>query len=268
MGFVSDEAQFAVVNPDMATRAIVTGGGMPTGTLRGEAMRSFMQFKSFPLAMLTRHWRRVLETPQGMQGAPVGYGAKTGAGAAFNRTAVLAALNVTLMMLGAIVLQNKALVTGKDPYDMTEGKFWARALTQGGGLGYVGDLVFKDPTEQRSGSVEQTLGSVLGPTAGAVGGLVGDLGVVNAWEAAKGKDTHFGAEALRWGNSQLPYVGLWQTRALWEHWFLHNAQEALNPGYLGRMQQRAAKDWGQGFWWAPGEAVPDRAPDFERVTGD
>ncbi|MDO6749707.1 hypothetical protein, partial [Gilvimarinus sp. 1_MG-2023] len=37
MGFVSDEAQFAVVNPDLATRAIVTGGGMPAGTVRGEA---------------------------------------------------------------------------------------------------------------------------------------------------------------------------------------------------------------------------------------
>jgi len=37
MAFVSDEAQFAVVNPDMATRAIATGGGLPAGTLRGAA---------------------------------------------------------------------------------------------------------------------------------------------------------------------------------------------------------------------------------------
>lgn len=268
LAFVSDEAQFAVINPDMATRAIVTGGGMPVGTIGGEAMRSFMQFKSFPLAMLTRHWRRVFETPQGLEGAPRGYGATTGAGAVANRVAVLAGLNVTLMTLGALVLQNKALVQGKDPYDMTEGRFWMRAVAQGGGAGYIGDLLFKDPTEQRGNSVEQGVGSILGPAAGAVAGLVGDLGVANAWELAKGKDTKFGAEALRWTNAQLPFANLWQTRAAWEHWVLHNAQEALNPGYLSRMQRRAMKDWGQGYWWAPGEATPYRAPDFARVTGD
>jgi len=267
MAFVSDEAQFAVVNPDLATRAIVTGGGQPGGTVRGEAMRSFMQFKSFPIAMLTRHWRRVFETPQGLEGAPAGYGANTAGGAAINRTAVLAALNVSLTMIGAIVMQNKAIVAGKDPYDMTEGKFWMRAFTQGGGAGYVGDLLFKDPTEQHGSSVEQGLGSILGPAAGAAAGLVGDLGVVNAWEAAKGKKTHAGAEALRWVNSQLPYVGLWQARAAWDHWFLHNAQEAVNPGYLARMKQRAQKDWGQGFWWGPGEAAPDRAPDMSHAVG-
>lgn len=267
LAFVNDEAQFAVLNPDMATRAIVTGGGMPAGTVRGEAMRCFMQFKSFPLAMLTRHWRRVFETPQGLEGAPAGYGATTKTGAAINKVAVLAGLNVTLMMIGALVMQNKALVQGKDPYDMTQGKFWMRAMAQGGGAGYVGDLLFKDPTDQRESSVEQGVGSILGPAAGAAAGLVGDLGVVNAWEAAKGKTTHFGAEALRWVNSQLPYVSLWQVRAAWEHWFLFNAQEAVNPGYLGRMQQRAMKDWGQGYWWQPGEAAPDRAPDLAHAVG-
>lgn len=267
LAFVTDEAQFAVVNPDLATRAIVTGGGMPAGTVRGEAMRSFMQFKSFPLAMLTRHWRRVFETPQGLDGAPMGYGATSSTGAAVNRVAVLAAINVTLMTIGALVMQNKALVQGKDPYDMTEGKFWMRAMAQGGGAGYVGDLLFKDPTEQRGSNVEQGVGAILGPAAGAAAGLVGDLGVVNAWEAAKGKETHIAAEALRWVNSQMPYVSLWQVRGAWEHWFLHNAQEAVNPGYLSRMQQRSMKDWGQGYWWTPGEALPDRAPDFERAVG-
>jgi hypothetical protein len=268
MGYVTDEAQFAVVNPDMATRAIVTGGGMPAGTIRGEAMRSITQFKSFPIAMLTRHWRRIFETPQGLEGAPAGFGAQTSGGAVVNRIAGLSTLNVSLMMLGAIVLQNKALVSGKDPYDMTEGKFWARALSQGGGAGYVGDLLFKDPTEHHGSSMEQGVGSILGPAAGAAAGLVGDLGITNAWELAKGKETHAAAEGLRWANAQLPYVGLWQTRSLWEHYFLHNAQEALSPGYLGRMQQRAQRDWGQGYWWAPGEFTPDRAPNFERIAGE
>jgi hypothetical protein len=268
LAFVNDESQFAVINPDMATRAIVTAGGMPAGTIRGEAARCFWQFKSFPLAMLTRHWRRVFETPQGLEGAPLGYGAQSKLGARVNQVAVLAGLNVTLMMIGALVMQNKALVQGKDPYDMTMGRFWMRAMAQGGGAGYVGDLLFKDPTEVSGSNIEQGVGSVAGPVAGAVAGLVGDLGVVNAWQAAKGKDTKIAAESLRWANSQLPYVGLWQTRAAWEHWFLHNAQEAVNPGYLQRMQRKAMKDWGQAYYWAPGQALPDRAPDWAHAVGE
>lgn len=267
MAFVSDESQFAIINPDMATRAIVTGGGMPAGTVRGEAMRTFMQFKSFPLAMLTRHWDRVFDTPQGLQGAPAGFGAKTPTGATVNRLAVLAGLNVSLMMLGAIVLQNKAILQGKDPYDMTEPKFWAKALGQGGGMGYVGDFLTKDPTEQRGSNFEQAGGVLMGPAGGATAGLFGDLLLTNAWEAAKGKETHAGAEALRWANSQLPYASLWQVRGAWEHWFIHNAQEALNPGYLGRMRSRAMKDWGQDYWWAPGEIAPGRAPDLSQAAG-
>ena len=231
-------------------------------------MRAFAQFKSFPTAMLTRHWSRVFDTPQGLEGAPAGFGAETKAGGAINKMAVIAGLNVSMMMLGAIVLQNKSLVQGKDPYDMTEGKFWLRAVAQGGGAGYLGDLLFKDPTEQRGSKAEQIVGTVLGPSAGAVAGLAGDLVMTNIWEAAKDKDTHFGAEALRWGNSQLPYNNLWWTRGAYEHWFLYAAQDALNPGYLTRMKQRAQRDWGQGYWWDPREPLPSRAPDWGNIVGE
>lgn len=267
MAFVSDEAQFAIINPDMATRAVATGGGLPAGTLRGEAMRSFMQFKSFPTAMITRHWGRLFDTPQGLEGAPAGFGAQTETGASINRIAVMAGLNVSLMMLGAIVLQEKSILAGKDPYDMTDPKFWMKAMGQGGGLGYVGDFLTKDPTEQRGNNWEQAGGVVLGPAGGAVAGLVGDLGVTNAWEAAKGKDTHAAGEAIRWANSQLPYASLWQMKGAWEHFFIHNAQEAVNPRYLERMRERALKDWRQDYYWVPGEALPKRAPDLGKAVG-
>lgn len=266
LAFVSDEAQFAVVNPDLATRAIVTAGGVPTGKLAGEAIRSIMQFKSFPAAMITRHWRRMLQTPQGLEGAPLGYGAQTAAGATVNRVALLAGLNVSMTMLGAIALQIKALIQGKDPYDMTEGKFWARSFAQGGGSGFIGDLLTKDPTEPHYGQTGQVVGSVLGPVAGETVSLAYDLMWRNAWEAAKGKDTKAAAEALRWLNAQAPGVNMWWTRGAWDHWVMHNMQEAVNPGYLARMQQRAQRDWGQGYWWVPGEALP--GPGVARITGD
>jgi hypothetical protein len=43
--------------------------------------------------------------------------------------------------------------------------------------------------------------------------------------------------------------------------------ENLSPGYLSRMQQRAQKDWGTGYWWAPRDTLPSRAPDLEHAVG-
>ncbi len=176
LAFVSDEGQYAVVNPDLATRAIVTGGGMPTGTISGEAARTAAQFKSFPIAMMTRHWERILETPQGLEGAPLGYGAQSASGAAVNRVALLAALSVGTMLIGA--------------------------------------------------------------------------------------------DSLKLINSNLPYASLWQISDIWDHWVIHNMQEMLNPGYLSRMQQRAMRDYGQSYYWEPGEFFPERAPDFEAALGE
>ncbi len=122
---IADESEIAILNPDLATRAITSGGGAQRGTFPGELFRSVTQFKSFPIAMISRHWRRMLETPQGLQGAPV----------AANRVVYAGAMLVSLTALGAIAFQTKQIVTGKDPGTMdpteTKGqKFWTRAVAQ------------------------------------------------------------------------------------------------------------------------------------------
>lgn len=270
LAFVQDEAQFAVVNPDQATRALATGGAMPRGTVNGEAIRAFWQFKSFPAAMISRHWRRLAETPQGLQGAPAGFGAQTARGATFNRLAGFGAMVVSTTMLGAIVLQTKALLAGKDPMDVTPddahgAKFWAKAAAQGGAMSFVADALLADPADGNTRTWENKLG-LLGPVAGAVGGAL-DVGPENVRQWLQGKDTHLGPEALRWINNQLPGVSLWQVRQLWQREVIDQAQEFMNPGYLGRMRQRAAKEWGASWWWAPGDLAPDRAPDLSTVAG-
>jgi hypothetical protein len=268
--FLSDEAQFAVINPDQATRAVVTGGGMPRGTVNGEAIRAFWQFKSFPMAMVSRHWRRLAETPQGLEGAPMGFGAQSAGGARTNRIAMFAAMNVSLMLLGGIVMQVKALLSGKDPMNADPSeehgrKFWAKAMAQGGGLSFVGDALLADPTDGNTRTWENKLG-LAGPVAGAVGGVL-DVGPENVRQFLQGKDTHLGPEALRWVNSQLPGASLWQIRQLWQREVIDQAQEMLSPGYLARMKQRAQKDFGTSWYWGPGENMPDRLPDFSTVAG-
>jgi hypothetical protein len=46
-------------------------GGQQAGTWGGELARTVMQFKSFPIAMFTRHWARMLEGDHGADGAPL-----------------------------------------------------------------------------------------------------------------------------------------------------------------------------------------------------
>lgn len=256
-GFVSDEAQFAVVNPDLASRAITTGGGTRPGTPSGEAWRSVMQFKAFPMAMFTRHYGRIFNTPQGLEGAPTGFAGESTGGKVINTTAAIAGLAFATTIMGAIQTEVRAIGTGKDPItadptDEKGRKFWAKAFAAGGGGTFLADVLLasaEDPSRQMQGHL-----GLLGPLAGVAGGVV---------DVAKSK--HPGADAVKLVSDQLPGVDMWQFRAAYEHWFLHSAQEALNPGYLARMRARAQKDWGQDYWWSPGEAAPDRAPDLSKV---
>lgn len=255
LGFITDESEYAVMNPDIATRAIQTWGGQQAGTGVGELARATMQFKSFPIAMISRHWRRILESKAGVDGAP----------AMANKAAYTAALAITGTALGAIAFQTKQVTQGKDPVDMTTPKFWTRAMAQGGGAGFMGDIVLGDTTQDRS--PKESLGNLLlGPTFGSAA-EVWELTKGNIDEARAGKDTHAGAEALRFAQGHTPYVNLWYGKAAFDHLLLHSIQENLSPGYLDRQKSRAQQDWNQGFWWEPGEAAPDRAPDLSTMGG-
>lgn len=254
LGFITDESEYAVINPDMATRAVQTWGGQQAGTGTGELARLTMQFKSFPIAMISRHWRRMLEGSRELEGAPV----------VANKAAYAAAMLVTTTALGAIVFQAKQIKDGKDPVDMTTPKFWVRAAAQGGGAGFIGDILLGDTTDDR-GQLDSLGRLALGPTFGSIADLY-ELTKGNVDEAMAGKDTHIGAEALRFTKGHSPYVNLWYSKAALDHLVLHGIQENLSPGYLARIQNKARKDWGQDWWWKPGEAVPQRAPDLEKVA--
>lgn len=255
LGMISDESEVAVLNPDLTTRAITSGGGAQAGTLSGEAARAVAQFKSFPIAMISRHWRRMLDTPRGLQGAPL----------TANRLAYSGALLASLTMLGAVAFQSKQVVAGKDPVDMTTPKFWSRAFAQGGGLGFVGDLLLSDTTDDRS-PLDSFGRAILGPSFGTAADLY-DLTKGNVDELLAGKDTHAGAESFRFARSHLPLVNLWYARAALDHAGLQAMQEAMSPGYLARVRNRQRKEWGGSWWWEPGEALPDRGPDFGRAAG-
>lgn len=261
LGLIQDESEYAVLNPDLATKTIASGGGMQRGTVRGELARSVMQFKSFPIAMVSRHWRRMLDSPTVSDGsAPV----------MANRVMYGGAMLVTTTALGAIALQAKQIVTGKDPIDMRgehATKFWLKALAQGGGLSIVGDLLLNDPSDSPGDTAANAVKTIAGPSIGAATDLALKIGAANVWKASQGKPTHAAAETVNWARSNAPYVNLWYAKAALDHAGMHALQENLSPGYLSKMQQRSRKDFDQDYWWKPGTGMPERAPDIAKAAG-
>jgi hypothetical protein len=251
-GFIHDESEFAIVNPDLATRAVVTTGGTQAGTFSGEIARTAAQFKSFPVAMITRHWKRLLEGDHDAAGAP----------ALANRVSYFAALMGTTVGLGAIALQEKQILQGKDPISMDNPRFWAKAVAQGGGFGIAGDLFLIDPSNGPADATSTFAKNAIGPTFGSASELLLKNITENIWQAADGKDTHWEAELSSWARSQTPGASLWWVKPMIDHAVMNSINENLSPGYLARMKARARRDWGQDYWWAPEDMSPDRAPDM------
>ena len=91
-----------MINPDIATRDGADWGGTQAGTVRGELARSVMQFKSFPIAMISRHWRMLEARRSGCAGT----GEQTGV----HRAALMRVHHGT----GRHRFQTKQIVQGKD----------------------------------------------------------------------------------------------------------------------------------------------------------
>ncbi|MCS4235038.1 hypothetical protein [Stenotrophomonas sp. BIGb0135] len=245
LGVVLEETDVAVIEPGAKERAMMMSG-LQRGTWKGELTRSFFLFKSFPIAMMTRHIQR-------------GWSMPTGTG----RAAYIASLIASTTVMGAVSLQINEMLSGRDPRDITDPRFGVAAMLKGGSLGLYGDFLFSESS--RYG--QSPFAAALGPVAGLAEDVL-KLTQGNLMEAAEGKDTHAGAEAVRFVKSNTPGANLWYSKAALDHLLFHQLQEYFSPGYLRKMRRRSEKEFGQKYWWEPGEVVPDRAPDMAAMAGE
>ena len=254
---VLTETAYAV--PEVTARAkAMTTFGRP-GSLGGEVGRSILQFKSFSASMLLTHGRRAMSM------SPYG-------GAAY-----AAGLFVTTTLLGALAVQMKEIVKGRDPRDMTDWTFWKDAALQGGGLGIIGDFVGNalSPLEkaagiQRAGSLPEML---LGPLAGAATdairlGAIAPVQDVQDWVNG-GKGGHVAKEVIRDLKGYTPGASIWYARLAMERLVLDNLQAQIDPNHAHswEMMERHANQRGQQFWWHPGQTAPERAPTMKSTHG-
>lgn len=255
LGMIRDEGEFAVLNPDLRTKVIAAA---TPGTLQGELQKTFLQFKSFPIAMISRHWGRIGEMRRSgdfrVEGAPT----------LASPMAYGAALVVSTTLLGALAVQLQNLLLGKDPEPMGDdvkhgGAFWFRAFTKGGGAGFAGDMLSamltgKNPAE--------AVGSVFGgPLVSTAIQAVTPFSN-NAMAAAEGKDTHLSADLLKFAQSNMPIVNLWYWKTVWNRLIWDNIAENLSPGVTSRNVAKSRQQYHNDYFWEPGTSAPQRAPDL------
>lgn len=246
LGAVNTESEFAIVTPGWKERAAFYGD-LQRGTVKGEIARSVLQFKSFPWAMFHRMADAVAN-----KDTPV------------SKAAMTAYLVTATTLAGAMLMQTREMLSGKDPRDMTDPRFMASAFLQGGALGIYGDFLYSvNSTRYGSGPLEALAGPTVGPLL--------EMGLVQPLTAAKkamdGKETHLAAQTLQDIKGFVPGGNIWYTKAALDHLIWQQAMEALSPGYLSNIRSRTAKEYGQDWWWTPGELAPDRGPDLGKAAG-
>jgi hypothetical protein len=226
--YFSDRADIAILNPGARERAMLRQGTQ-AGTPEGEALRYITQFKAFPVAVISRVWGREI------------YGGQGG----FGQVAGVAHLLAASTLFGYAAMSAKDLAKGREPRDPNEPKTWISAFVQGGGAGIYGDFVAGEYSRFGRSFVE----TLAGPTASDVGALV-DL-----WNRVK-KGDDVAAAAFKFGLDNTPFANLFYTRVALDYLFIYQIQEALNPGFLRRMEKRIQTENNQQFMLRPSDAIP------------
>lgn len=229
---------------------------LPPGHPLYEIAKSGLMFKSFPITFTINQYRQIQSKGGFMSAGGLGYAFDLAAGA-------------TLM--GAVALQVGDVLMGRDPQDMTDPMFWARAGAKGGGFAILGDIV---TTGQASwgggfgsyfaGPVPQAMDDVWGVTLGPA--------ITKLWAEATGEevDLNYAQKLARFGKrytpmGQTPIIGPALDRNLWDRLQLYLDPDSIDA--LERATRNRKNLTGGGEFWPAGSPTPTRGPDFSTALG-
>jgi hypothetical protein len=231
-----DRMHHAVIEPGARTRAFMLRGTQP-GTVPGELLRFIGQFKSFPVALI--------QSTLGREVYGRGYDTisdymKNGKGDMVG----LAAFIALSTAMGYAAMSIKDLLLGKNPRPVDDPRTWAAAFVQGGGLGIYGDFLF--------GKYNRMGGTLTGSLAGPVANMVDT--VADLWTRIRTGDD-VAATAFNAALQNTPFMSLFYVRSALNYLVLYKLQEAMNPGFLRRMEKRAERENGQTYYMPPTAVV-------------
>jgi len=222
-GLLSDIADEGVITPGPREQVAMTFGTQK-GTYLGEFLRYVMQFKSFPVTVITK------------QMLPAYYGA----GGGLKGFAALAPLIVATTIFGYLTGVAKDALKGRKPKDPKALKTWKEALIRGGGLGIYGDFLFQEYSKYGRSFQETAFGPAIGTFSDAL--------------ALAYKSATLDADAgdyFRFIKGITPYSNLFYTEMAMNYLLFYNFMEAADPGYLSRMERARRRDFNQEYWLPP-----------------
>ena len=220
---IADIADEAVITPGKREQVLMTFGTQK-GTYLGEFLRFVMQFKSFPVTVITK------------QMLPAYYGA----GGGLKGFAALAPLIVATTVFGYLSGAAKDALKGRKPKDPKALKTWKDALVRGGGLGIYGDFLFQEYSKYGRSFQETAMGPAVGTFSDAL--------------ALAYKSATLNADAgdyFRFIKGITPYSNLFYTEMAMNYLLFYNFMEAADPGYLSRMERARRRDFNQEYWLPP-----------------
>lgn len=238
--FINENARQSVPALDPSTRYGIYGTIDPN-SLPGMVMRDVttaLYFSASTLQML-------------MNGFMLRQGAAS-------RVAYLGTMGVALAVATAIQLQAKALVSGRDPYDMnpandTGRNFWKDVMMRSSAFGPAADFLIGGMGER---------GGVIG-TASKTADVIGSEMRFHS-QGEVGKNPEAAGKLFKLYRHFLPGADGWYLQALMQHGFLDRLQSEVDPNANSewqRSQQFYQRNYGQKFWWGNNSLEPSRAPD-------
>lgn len=235
--FLSNVAESGSPVPGAKQKRQLTLGADPKSGI-GLAIKLMTQFKSFPLAMHSVLKRSLLNNPD------------------FTETSMFRAIatgqadyqNLSGMIFAGmgfayIGWTAKEVFAGKEPPDPTNVKTWAETFVRSGTAGLYGDFLF--------GEYDQMYRSFLKDAVGPALGQMDDVAELYA-SAIRGEPK--AGKALRLLKNNLPGQNLFYTKAAMDYLVWWRINEALNPGYLRRLERRARKENQEFLFFNPTEA--------------
>lgn len=214
--YYNEGAHTAIMNPGLKEQRIAAWR-TDASTWEGQIVRTIMQFKTFPIGMVTEVWGRALYS-KGKLDVPM----------------MLQLLTMTAAF-GYLSGAASDLMSGRKPKDPMNYKTIMAAYARGGGLSIAGDLAF---------GTKKLSDVLVGPTIGQATDIIGV-----GQQAIQGKDD-IGAKAARQTiNSITP--NLFYVRPAIDYLWLYQLQEQMNPGYLRRQERQMKKEYGQEYWLRP-----------------
>lgn len=235
----SDRAGYAIPMPSARIRAILFGKNFEPGTALNMALRLGLQFKIWPADMITRAWGREMYGRIGDN--------------KYDRIAGLAEMVVGGIIFGVASEALREAIQGKDPIAEIAHSPIA-AVMKGGQRSGMGSLVGDFLLGEFDRHGFSAVGSLAGPTFSQIDTV---MNLLHA--GGRTKDGTLSAAAMRERASDLlrlahdntPYMNLWLTSAALDTLVWHRLQEAINPGYLKRREDRLQQQQGVHYWLSP-----------------